>query len=104
MHGQTGAKSTAYNDAVIDLAALRSEALSYLTIVPAVLAWGLNLVVPIVTSNPDATEQFFLDSLGLLAIAVCGAIVLRYSVTLASMLVAGSTTTLIALAAVQQRN
>jgi signal transduction histidine kinase/DNA-binding response OmpR family regulator len=104
MHGQIGAKRIGSHEAALDLAGLRSEALHYLTIVPAGLAWGFNLVMPIITSNADATEQYFLDSLALIAIAVCGGIVLRYSVTLAGILVASSTTVLIALASVQQHN
>src|SRR5439155_15429311 len=92
MHRHTGAESNALNGVALDLDGLRSEALSYLTITLAGLAWGLNLIMPIMTSNADTAEQFFLDSLALIAIAVCGGIVLRYSVTLAGTLVAGATT------------
>jgi signal transduction histidine kinase/DNA-binding response OmpR family regulator len=101
MRGQTGAESP---NAVLDLVGLRSEALRYLTIVPAILAWGFNLVMPILTSDAMVTEQYFLDSLALIAIAICGGFVVRYSVTLASTIVAGSTTLLIGLATVQQHN
>ena len=100
MHRPIGTDSATHNDGFVDLDELRSEALRYLTIVPAALAWGLNLIVPIMTSNPEATERFFLNSLALLAIAGGSAILLRHSVTLASTLVAGSATALIAIAAV----
>jgi signal transduction histidine kinase/DNA-binding response OmpR family regulator len=104
MYGNSGPDSGAFDGGRVDLDELRRQALWCFTVTLAGLAWVSNYVLPVLTGDNDKTEQFFLASLVLIAIAVCGGLVSRYSVTLAGMLVAGATTALIGFAAMHQHN
>ena len=101
MFGSSRTWSGTLDGADLDLDELRSQALTYLTIAMAGSAWLLNLAMPPLTGSTDAAESFFLASLWLMAAAVLGWIIRRYSVTLAGIAIAGVTTVLIAVTALQ---
>ncbi len=104
MQKYLGTRIDGFDGGGVSLAELRAQALRYLTLTLAVSAWALNLIMPALMNNADTTREYFLASLWLIATTGFGWIVSRFNVTLAGTIVASATTTLVAIAVLQQHS